>query len=124
MTSKVKSLHWVGSSKKDYQTFPEEVQYAMGYGLYLAQEGKRAESAKSLKGFGGTSVVELIEDHHGDTYRAVYTVQFSEAVYVLHAFQKKSKSGIATPKTDIDLIKRRYREAQADHREFVKGRMH
>ena len=80
---------------------------------------KRSVAAKPLKGFAGASVLEIVEDHQGDTYRAVYTVRFSQAVYVLHAFQKKSKTGTATPKADIDLIRRRLRDAEADHAHFL-----
>ena len=88
----------------------------MGYALYRAQEGKKAPAAKPLKGIvKGAGVLEVIEDHETDTYRVVYTVRFSEAVYVLHAFQKKSKKGIATPKHEIALIRRRYEAARANH---------
>jgi phage-related protein len=79
----------------------------MGYALLLAQQGKKHPNAKPLKGFGGASVVEMVEDFDGDTYRAVYAIRFEDAVYVLHCFQKKSKKGIATPKSDLDLIKTR-----------------
>ena len=85
----------------------------MGYGLFQAQLGKRHRKAKTLSGFGGAGVVEIVDDHRGDTFRTVYTVRFGTSVYVLHAFQKKSKSGIATPQTDINLIKRRLRDAEA-----------
>lgn len=88
----------------------------MGYALYQAQVGLKSPLAKPLAGFGGARVLEVAEDFHTDTYRAVYTVKFSELVYVLHAFQKKSKKGIATPKTDIDLIKRRLRLAEEDYK--------
>lgn len=96
----------------------------MGYALYQAQVGRKALSAKPLAGFGGAGVLEIVEDHQTDTYRAVYTVKFSEFVYVLHAFQKKSKKGIATPKPDIDLIKRRIRVAEEDYkmRQAARGR--
>ena len=88
----------------------------MGYALYQAQLGLKARSAKPLRGFGGAGVLEIIEDHGSDTYRAVYTVQFSDVVYVLHAFQKKSKKGIATPRLDVDLVKRRLQKAQEDYK--------
>ncbi len=88
----------------------------MGYALYQAQVGQKAPSAKPLRGFGGAGVLEIIDDHQTDTYRAVYTVKFSECVYVLHAFQKKSKKGIATPKPDIDLVKKRLRAAEEDYK--------
>ena len=84
----------------------------MGYALYQAQMGSKSRTAKPLAGFGGAGVLEIVEDFQTNTYRAVYTVKFAERVYVLHAFQKKSKSGIATPKPDVALIKRRYKEAQ------------
>lgn len=94
----------------------------MGYALYQAQVGLKASSAKPLRGFGGAGIFEIVEDHQTDTYRAVYTVKFSELVYVLHAFQKKSKKGIATPKLDIDLIKKRLRVAEEDYKERQAGR--
>lgn len=113
---KIKSLVWIGSSRRDLKAFPAEVKDVMGYALYQAQTGQKALSAKPLRGFGGAGVLEIVEDHKGDTYRAVYTVTFSEWVYVLHAFQKKSKKGIATPKSDMDLIKRRLGTAEEDHK--------
>lgn len=88
----------------------------MGYALYQAQLGLKALSAKPLHGFGGAGILEIVEDHQTDTYRAVYTVKFSEFVYVLHAFQKKSKKGGATRKSDIELIKRRLNAAQEDYK--------
>jgi phage-related protein len=87
----------------------------MGYALFRAQEGKEPRSAKALKGFGGRSVLELVENHEDGTYRAVYTVKFSTGIYVLHAFQKKSTKGIATPKHEIDLIYKRLRDAETLH---------
>ena len=89
----------------------------MGYALYLAQTGRKHGRAKPLKGFGGAGVLELVEDHDGNTYRAVYTVQFAAAVYVLHAFQKKSKKGRETPKSDLDVVRRRLRTAEEDARQ-------
>jgi phage-related protein len=86
-----------------------------GYALFLAQTGKRHPDAKPLKGFGGASVLEVVEDYRSDTYRAVYTVKFPEAVYVLHVFQKKSKHGIATPKQELELIKDRLKRAIEFH---------
>lgn len=91
---------------------PDDVQQTFGYALYLAQHGDKHDQAKPLKGFGGAGVLEVVEDHDGDTYRAVYTVRIAGAVYVLHVFQKKAKRGIATPKSDLDLIKQRLRAAQ------------
>lgn len=115
-----KPVEWLGSSYKDFVAFPDAVQDAMGYALYVAQTGGMPDRAKPLKGFGGAGVVELMEDHGSGTYRAVYTVRFANAIYVLHAFQKKSRSGIATPKEDIDLIKRRLKAAEEDHRHRAK----
>jgi len=110
----LRPLLWVGSSKRDYRDFPPAVQDGFGFELFLVQTGQHPPSAKPLKGLGG-GTVELVENFDGDAYRAVYTVRFAEAVYVLHAFKKKSKRGIATPKGDIDLIKRRLRDAASDH---------
>lgn len=111
--SREKPLHWVASAKKDYLSFPTEVQDDMGYALGLAQLGAKHPNAKPWKGE-GAGVLEIVEDHRGDTYRAVYTVRFADAVYVLHAFQKKSKSGIRTDQTDVKLIAERLRRAQID----------
>lgn len=107
----MKPLVWLGSSKKDLLSCPEEVQDAFGYALHLSQIGEKHDRAKPLKGFGGAGVLEIAEDQDGDTYRAVYTVKIAEAVYVLHVFQKKSTQGIATPQRDVDLIKARLRAA-------------
>jgi phage-related protein len=106
-----KPLFWRGSSKSDFMAFPQAVQREMGYALYLAQMGEhQPRLMKMLKGFGGGTVVEIKESHQSGTYRAVYTVRYVDAVYVLHAFQKKSRKGIATPKADMDLIERRLKE--------------
>jgi phage-related protein len=95
----------------------------MGYALYRAQVGSKHENAKPLKGFGGAGVLEIVADHVGDTFRAVYTVKFATAVYVLHAFQKKSKAGIKTPAEDLELIRRRLKVAEADYKDRMgKGR--
>jgi phage-related protein len=110
-------LIWMGRSRKDIGEFPERVKGELGYGLDLAQSGEKHENAKPLKGFKGAGVLELVENFDGDTYRAVYTIEFAEVVYVLHVFQKKSKTGIATPKTDIDLIERRLKLAQEHYQE-------
>jgi phage-related protein len=107
-----KPLVWLGSSLKDLRTFPEPVQDHMGYALYVAQRGGRHRDVKPLSGFGGAGVLEVVKDFRGDTFRAVYTVRYANAVYVLHAFQKKSKTGSATPKPDIDLIGQRLHEAE------------
>jgi phage-related protein len=110
-----KPVVWIGSSKEDLRGLPERVQDMFGYALFLAQSGKRHPDAKPLKGFGGASVLEVVEDYRSDTYRAVYTVKFPEAVYVLHVFQKKSKHGIATPKQELELIKDRLKRAIEFH---------
>ena len=107
-----KPVIWIGSSRKDFGEFPEPVKDRMGYALFVAQQGGKHADAKPLGGYGGAGVVEIVRDHKGDTYRAVYTVRLAGAVYVLHAFQKKSKTGRETPKAEIDLIDRRLREAE------------
>ncbi len=111
----VKSLLWVASSRKDLQALPLSVGRGFGLSLFAVQEGEMPPSSKPLKGFGGAGVLELIEDQRGSTYRAVYTVRFSDAIYVLHVFQKKSKHGIATPKHEIDLIHERLKLAQSNY---------
>jgi phage-related protein len=111
---------FVGSSRSDLSEMPDVVKVRFGHGLHLVQQGREPSSAKALKGFGGRGVLELIEDHDGNTYRAVYTVRFAEAVYVLHAFQKKSKSGIATPKHVMNLVASRLKDAEAMHRAAMK----
>jgi len=117
----MKPVEWVGSSYKDFTSFPEAIQQEMGNALYLAQTGRMHLMAKPLKGFGGAGVVELVEDDRHGTYRAVYTVKFENAVYVLHAFQKKSKRGIKTPREDIEIVRRRLRLAEEDHKTRTKG---
>jgi phage-related protein len=107
----LKPLYWMGSSLKDLRASPEDVKDGIGYALELVQKGEKPANAKPLKGFGGASVLEIIEDFDGDTWRAVYTVAIANAVYVLHVFQKKSKKGIATPKKELELIKRRLSDA-------------
>ncbi|WP_294106297.1 type II toxin-antitoxin system RelE/ParE family toxin [Sphingomonas sp.] len=107
-------VHWVGSSKKDLLAFPEPVVSAIGYALGVAQLGGKHPHAKPWKGEGG-GVFEVVEDYSGDTYRAVYAVRFAGAIYVLHAFQKKSTKGIATAATDIAMIKARLRLAREDY---------
>lgn len=103
---------WVGSSLKDLREFPDLVQDHMGYALYVAQLGGRHRDTKTLGGFGGAGVLEVIKDFRGDTFRAVYSVRYAGTVFVLHAFQKKSKTGRGTPRRDIELIKQRLREAE------------
>lgn len=112
-----KKLFWIGSSLKDIRKFPDEVKQDVGYALYEAQKGCKAGSAKPLLGFGGADVLEVVEDHRGDTYRAVYTVKFNDVVYVLHCFQKRSKHGIKTDKQDIELIKARLKSAEEHYKE-------
>ncbi len=109
---KFKPLVWVGSSKENLKKFPAEVRNIMGYALYIAQGGDKHPDVKPLKGFKGAGVLEVIENYDGNTYRAVYTVRLAGVVYVLHAFQKKSKRGIATPKADLGLIKARLKRAK------------
>lgn len=114
-----KPIVWIASALNDLREFPEEVRQEVGYALYLAQTGSKHPDAKPFKGFKGAGVLEIVEDYDGDTYRAVYTVKLAGVVYVLHAFQKKSKQGIATPKQDIDLIKERLKRAQEHHAEYI-----
>lgn len=112
----MKQLFFLGSSKDDISGFPDEVKTEIGFSLYLAQSGEMALNAVPLTGFGSAMVPEIIVNHMGDTYRSVYIVKFEYAVYVLHAFKKKSKSGIATPKHQMDLVKRRLKLADAHHK--------
>ena len=107
----------MGSSREDLKAFPEQVRRDIGQALYTAQQGETDPAAKPLKGFGGASVMEIVDRHDGDTYRAVYTVKFAGRIYVLHAFQKKSKKGIATPQKDIELIRQRLAAAERHHKE-------
>ena len=109
----MKKLFWIGSSKKDLKSMPGNVQQTVGYALHQAQIGKKYPCTKPLKGFGSAGVLEVVENSDSGTFRAVYTVKFSNAMYVLHCFQKKSTSGIATPKPDIDMIHERLKVAEA-----------
>jgi phage-related protein len=111
-----RALFWMGGSLKDLRSFPDEVQDVIGFALHLAQVGGKSPAAKPLKGM-GSGVLEVIDDHDGNTYRAVYTVRFGSAVYVLHAFQKKSKQGIATPPRDVKMIETRLAAARKHHEE-------
>lgn len=113
----VKPLIWVGSSLKNLREFPDEVKDEIGFALYEAQCGLKPTAAKPLKSFGGAGVLEIVSDYQSDTFRAVYTVRLEERIYVLHAFQKKSKKGVATPKSEHELIKRRLRQAEELHKE-------
>lgn len=112
------NLQWVGSSREALKEFPSNVREEMVYAIYLAQCGEKSSDAKPLKGFLGAGVLEIVENFNTDTYRAIYTVRFKGTVYVLHVFQKKSKSGIATPKKDIDLIHRRLKAAEEHYKGF------
>ena len=117
---KTKPLLWVASSKRDLKQFPDDVQDHIGFALYQAQIGLRHRDAKLISGF-GPGVIKVVSDFDTNTYRAVYVARFAQAMYVLHAFQKKSTKGIATPKFDIDLIGRRLKAA-TEHYETVFGK--
>jgi phage-related protein len=110
-----KPVFWMGSSREDLREFPEEVCQAIGFALWQAQLGQKHRGAKVLKGFGGAGVLEIVEDHDGDTYRAVYAVKFAGAVYVLHAFQKKSKKGIKTPLAEMKVVRQRLKAEEEHH---------
>lgn len=116
----LKPVEWVGSSKADLKRFPDPVQGRMGFAIYRAQFGRRHRDAKPLKGF-GSGVVEVVARHDGNTFRAVYSVRFETAVYVLHAFQKKARRGTATPKPELDLVRRRLRAAELHYRDTHHG---
>src|ERR1035437_8889072 len=111
----MKELRWIASAKDDLLAFPAAVVREIGHALYLAQLGTKHRDAKPLKGFGDAGVLEVVEDFDGNTFRAVYTVRFANAIYVLHAFQKKSKSGIATPSKEIDKIRARLKRAAEEY---------
>ena len=119
-----KPIHWVGSAKKDLAAFPRTVRREVGFALYLAQLGMRAVQTKSLRGFGGASVLEIVVEHESNAFRTVYTVAFPKAIYVLHAFHKKSKSGISTPREDVAIIKQRLAAAVIAYRQSTKGKRH
>lgn len=110
----MKAVYWIGSSLEDLKEFPDEVKSIAGYAIYLAQTGSIHPNSKPLRGYGGAGVIELVERYSGNAYRVVYANKFKGVVYVLHAFQKKSKIGIATPKQEIDLINSRLKLA-AEH---------
>jgi phage-related protein len=112
-----KPTHWIGSSKKDVREFPEEVRKEIGFSLYAAECGETLVNSVPLVGFGGAKVLEIIVPHDGDAYRAVYTVKFRLAIYVLHAFQKKSKRGAKTPQPDMQVIRSRLKLADRHYRE-------
>lgn len=111
----MKEVVWIASSRRDMRALPREVQRTFGIALWAAQIGETPPIAKPLRGFGGGGVLELIEDDAGGTYRAIYTVRFTSAIYVLHVFQKKSKRGAATPKHDMDLVETRFKRAAELH---------
>ena len=113
----VETVRWVGSARRDLKAFSTAVQRHVGQALYAAQCGEEYPTVKALKGFGGRSVLEIVVDHQTDTWRAVYTVRFADTIYVLHAFQKKSKKGIATAKKEIELIQQRLAAAERDYGE-------
>jgi len=115
----LKPLRWIASSKDDLSAMPRDVRRDVGYALYVAQQGDKDGDAKVLTGFGGAGVIEVIARHDGDTFRAVYTVRYAGVVYVLHAFQKKAKRGIATPKKEIDLIRKRLKLAERDYKQLT-----
>lgn len=117
MNGELKPIRWIGTSLRDLRSFPREVRSDIGQALFTAQQGRTDPAAKPLKGFGGASVLEIVASHHGNAWRAVYTVRFQDAIYVLHVFQKKSTKGIATPAREIDRIKQRLAEAERDRRE-------
>jgi phage-related protein len=108
----VKPVIWMGSSRRDVSAFPDQVRSHVGYALYVAQQGGKHQDAKPLKGFKGASVVEVVTHHRGDTFRTVYTVRIAGIVYVLDAFQKKSKKGSETSKADLDRIRKRLSDAE------------
>ena len=114
----IRPVRWVAGSKDDLSDFPQDVKRRVGGGLWDAQLGLKAPFAKPLRGFGGGSVLEIIDDFEGNTYRAVYTVRFAHAIYVLHAFQKKSKRGAETPKREMDLVRDRLKLAQEDYEQW------
>jgi len=117
MDDEPKPVRWVGSSRKDLRAFPPPVRRDVGQALFAAQCGEEYPVVKALKGFAGRSVLEIVATSEAATYRAIYTIRFRDAIYVLHAFQKKSKKGVATPKRDMDLIRERLTAAEQDYRE-------
>jgi phage-related protein len=118
-----KPLEWVGRALDELMEFPEPTRRSVGYALRFAQAGVKTDNAKPLHGYGGAGVLEVVENHDGDTYRAVYTVKFEGVVYALHCFQKKSKNGKETPKPTIDLINQRLSLAEKKHKQYTKKGM-
>ncbi|GGK30896.1 type II toxin-antitoxin system RelE/ParE family toxin [Salinarimonas ramus] len=119
--SEQRPLYWVGSSLRDLRGFPAHVQDAFGFALHLVQEGLHPRGAKNLRGL-GPGIMELREEHEGRAFRAVYVARFEQCVYVLHTFVKKSRSGISTPSIELDRVKYRLREAEADYANRFDGR--
>ena len=113
---------WLGSSRDDLLEFPEKARKDVGFAIYVAETGGKHPKSKPLKGFQGAGVLEIVESHDGNAYRAVYTVRFEGWLYVLHCFQKKSRTGISTPQSDMELIRRRLREAQEQHKQWKNER--
>lgn len=114
-----KPVRWIGSSRDDLRVLPDRVKRRVGGALWEAQIGRKAPFAKPLKGFRGASILEIVDDFDGDTYRAIYTVRFASVVYVLHVFQKKSKRRIATPRTEMALVEHRLKLAKADYERWL-----
>ncbi|MCI0382826.1 MAG: type II toxin-antitoxin system RelE/ParE family toxin [Chlamydiae bacterium] len=119
----MKKLIWVGSSQKDLKNFPRPIQHAMGYALFNAQIGKMHQHAKTLSGMGSAKIQEIRENDKSGTYRVIYTMEFGEFIFILHAFQKKSKSGIATPKQEIELLGNRFKEAKALYKSLMEKKI-
>jgi phage-related protein len=117
----VRPVRWVGDSKRDLSAFPDEVKLRMGGALWDAQVGAKSPAAKPLRGFDGAGVLEVVVDFDGNAFRTVYTVRFAKAVYVLHAFQKKSRTGTATPKAELDLVRLRLARAKEDYEQWLRG---
>lgn len=118
---KPKPVRWMGSSRDDLGAFPRDVRRSVGGALWAAQIGDKAPYVKPLKGFAGAGVLEVMDDFDGETYRAIYTVRFAGIVYVLHAFQKKSKRGIATPRSEIEKVKQRLKRAKEDYEQWLRS---
>ena len=121
LAPELKPLVWIGRSKKALEKLPRPVQKRFGFALRLAQQGLRHSDAKSLRGFGGAAVIEVVDDFDRNTYRAVYTVRFEGVVYALHVFQKKSKEGTKTPRAEMELIRKRLKDAETDYRSRKRG---
>ena len=120
MAEDVKELVWIASARRDMRALPKRVRRTFGVALWAVQSGETPPIAKALRGYGGAGVLELIEDDEGGTYRAVYTVRYVTAIYVLHVFQKKSKRGKATPQRDLDVVDRRLKRAAELHAQKMK----